>query len=574
MSATETKLHPGMVLAKRYRLDEEIGRGGFGMVYRARQLNMDREVALKILPPKFMAVSDVVERFRREARLASRLQHPNTITVHDYGRHENLLFIVMEMLAGEDLADVLAKTRTLAMERILHIGRQVLKSLHDAHSHKIVHRDLKPENIFLTQVGGESDFVKVLDFGIAKMAMPEMTAGATGAGRRLTQSGSTVGTPTYMSPEQAAGEEVDALTDLYALAVIMYETACGRPPFYDESAAKVMRNHLFTAVPKFGEEPLRNSRFEYVLLKALSKEKEHRYASAQEFLEALSPSAAEMLRPYDYADEPPTTEFFGLDDPSEVLESDGPGLDISSSSDVDLAAAGLDAPRQKRTTESMLQALEDTLNAGDSAADAAIPFDSLPADTSRARVQEGADSSGRNQISGLIDARPRQPSLGDHRPHRTSESNIFADAPPTGFESNTSSSSIITALEPEADEVILLTQKKAETPPHTPTQPVGVDSEPAPHQTPPTRPNDQTLSGDLDDQATVRGPAKDEDWSWQMQHGDGPGHQDTPDQLPSARARAKKKKARTRLFWAITALVLLPLLVALGLNMAGIIYLF
>src|SRR5690554_84989 len=382
MSASEIKFQPGMVLAERYQLSEEIGRGGFGMVYRARQLNMDRDVALKILPPKFMAVSDVVERFRREARLASRLRHPNTITVHDYGSHENLLFIVMELLEGEDLADVLAKQRTLEMERILHIGRQTLKSLHEAHSQNIVHRDLKPENIFLAHVGEERDFVKILDFGIAKLAMPE--GHAIGAGRKLTMSGSTVGTPTYMAPEQAAGDEVDPLSDLYALAVILYETACGKPPFHDESAARVMRAHLFTAVPKFTQHPLRDSRFEAILLKALSKEKLDRYPSAQAFLEALSPSAAEMLSPQPYEEDPPTTEFYGLDDPTDVLDSSASRPGVSSSPDFRALATYNEAVREKRTTESMLRALELGL---DAESESAIPFDSIPEHPARARVQ-------------------------------------------------------------------------------------------------------------------------------------------------------------------------------------------
>ena len=287
----ETRHREGHVLAGRYEILSEIGRGGFGMVYRGRQMNMDREVAIKILPPQFMAIGDVVARFRREAQLASRLKHPNTITVHDYGQDQGLLYIVMELLHGEDIADLLKHTPRLPPERILHIARQILKSLAEAHKHSIVHRDLKPENIFLEHMDGETDFVKVLDFGIAKLAQPE----AMEAGKRLTVMGSTVGTPVYMSPEQAAGEEVDHQTDLYALGVIMYEMACGRPPFCDDNPVKVMRSHLFEPVPPF--EPslgYAGSRLEEVIMKALQKEKLLRYQSALEFLEALDHSRPEI----------------------------------------------------------------------------------------------------------------------------------------------------------------------------------------------------------------------------------------------------------------------------------------
>jgi serine/threonine-protein kinase len=275
----------GLVLGGRYKLTDEIGRGGFGMVYRAHQLNMEREVAVKILPPRFLAIPDVVERFKREAQLASRLRHPNTITVHDYGQQENYLYIVMELLRGEDLADVLKRERRIEPARAVHIAKQVLRSLGEAHEQGIVHRDLKPENIFLTKLAGESDFVKVLDFGIAKVAQP---GGARDPNmRQLTVSGSTVGTPVYMSPEQAAGEEVDPLTDLYALGVILYEMLAGVPPFHDENPVKVMRSHLFEDVPPLKAQGLQGSPLEAVILRALEKDRHARHKNASAFLDAL-----------------------------------------------------------------------------------------------------------------------------------------------------------------------------------------------------------------------------------------------------------------------------------------------
>jgi len=291
MSDPESNLGPGTTLDERYELAEEIARGGFGLVYRARQLNMDRQVAIKMVPPDYMEIPDVVQRFEREARLASRLNHPNTITVHDYGRHEDYLFLVMELLEGEDLADILARDRTVELSRIADISRQVLKSLHEAHQHGIIHRDLKPENIFLTEISGESDFVKVVDFGIAKLAMPEMASAEMDDSeheqRNLTVEGNTVGTPTYMSPEQAAGGSVDARSDLYALGVMMYEMAAGHPPFDADDPAQLMREHIFEEIPEFSEERLRTSWLQPVVQRAMAKQKDDRFPDAGAFIDAI-----------------------------------------------------------------------------------------------------------------------------------------------------------------------------------------------------------------------------------------------------------------------------------------------
>ncbi len=342
MSEREDTIVPGTILADRYEVHEPIGHGGFGTVYRARQLNIDRDVAVKVLPQKFLTSTEVVERFRREAQLASRLRHPNTITIHDYGRHDDYLFIAMEYLQGEDLADVLHRERTLSVARIVHIATQALKSLSEAHDHGIVHRDLKPENIFLSVLGKERDFIKVLDFGIAKFAIAptpepvefsESPENPFRKERQLTMSGSTVGTPIYMSPEQAAGEDVDALTDIYGLGIIMYEMASGRPPFYGDNPVKIMRRHLFEDVAQFKDPSLRNSPIERIILKALEKDKEKRFQNAGEFLAALtleidlsSPNLSNYTsarnhfshhsnEQHDY--EPPTLEMFAGTDDSE-----------------------------------------------------------------------------------------------------------------------------------------------------------------------------------------------------------------------------------------------------------------
>jgi serine/threonine protein kinase len=457
--------HTGHVLAGRYEIIDEIGRGGFGMVYRARQVNMDREVAVKVLPPQFMAIEDVVARFKREAHLSSRLKHPNTITIHDYGQADNLLFIVMELLDGEDLADVLKRERTLEQQRILHIARQVLKSLAEAHEQGIVHRDLKPENIYLTRVGEDTDFVKVLDFGIAKLAEP---GGGETSGRRLTVTGSTVGTPVYMSPEQAAGEEVDNLTDLYALGVIMYEMATGHPPFNDPNPVKIMRAHLFTEVPPFPEScALAGTQLERVVMHALHKDKPLRIQSAAEFLRALDASEPQItalpaslfsLTPKPHAtsgaalgaeitEEPPTLEWYD-DPPSE----DSIEISREDTSTFDRIT------RRHDTSEN--EVVPDT--SPDRRSDA-VPFGAFPSKQApREPVRESAVSAS-NEISALSMLADQQISLASALlPNGVEEDPQDLPPPRLNQRELGSVSSIITVVElpPTDDEVILLTQPK------------------------------------------------------------------------------------------------------------------
>lgn len=291
LMADRATLDIGTTLGGRYELTEGIGEGGFGKVFRARQLNMDRDVAVKILPPQFASMENMVERFRQEARLASRLRHPNTITIHDYGQQDGAFFIVMEYLKGEDLAARLQREGKIPLSQAIYIGQQTLKSLQEAHEFGIVHRDLKPENVFLTQMGSDENFVKILDFGIAKLAEPDaqgISDTNSGRQRQLTVQGSTVGTPCYMSPEQAAGESVATQSDLYTLGVILYEMVNGHPPFMDKRPVRIMHAHLFDPLPAFSDKKLRNSRLESVLRKAMEKDPAHRYEDAAQFLEALS----------------------------------------------------------------------------------------------------------------------------------------------------------------------------------------------------------------------------------------------------------------------------------------------
>ncbi|MBW8805907.1 MAG: protein kinase [Catenulisporales bacterium] len=274
----------GAVLSERYRIIERLGIGGMGVVYRAEHLTLKRDVAVKVLLPEFGGKDEFVRRFEREAESASRLSHPNIINVLDFGRTpDGLLFLTMEFLAGPSLTDII-RSGPLPVPRALGIIRQMLRALGHAHESGVVHRDLKPDNIMLVERDGQSDFVKILDFGIAKVSEP-----ASG-GEALTQAGVIFGTPEYLSPEQALGEGVDARADLYAAGVILFEMLTGRRPFESEDKVKIISMHLAYAPPKFVDvraDLLLPLSLQDVVHQALDKHREYRFASAAAFLMAL-----------------------------------------------------------------------------------------------------------------------------------------------------------------------------------------------------------------------------------------------------------------------------------------------
>ncbi|MEO1272664.1 MAG: serine/threonine-protein kinase, partial [Myxococcota bacterium] len=225
----------GRVLDDRWELGELIGQGGMGAVFRGTQIKLQRPVAVKILRKEIAGDRESIGRFFREAKILSKLQHPNIVTMLDFGQDEDTgsLYMVMELLQGRSLASWLATGEAISLRQILVMMEQLAFALSEAHEQEIVHRDLKPENLFLTR---DANHLVVLDFGIAKVTDDSVT--------RLTRTGYIQGTPAYMSPEQAQGRQVGPPTDLYALGVLLYELLSGYEPFRATNVMQVLLQHI------------------------------------------------------------------------------------------------------------------------------------------------------------------------------------------------------------------------------------------------------------------------------------------------------------------------------------------
>lgn len=268
----------GGIIAGRYRVVELLGRGGFGDVYKAFHVGTHESVALKVLRPELHAEAKAIDRFTAEARMSASLKHPNTVRVFDFGTTpEGDLYLAMEFLDGKSLDELLAAEGKLPPLRAVHLMAQVLKSLSEAHRRQIIHRDLKPENIFVVELAGEKDFIRVIDFGIAKFLRENMN---------LTQVGSILGTPYCMSPEQIRSETLDGRSDLYAVGVVLYRCLTGHYPYDSENAFAALAGHLNEPVPK-AEAPGVDAELQGIVTKALQKDRKQRFADVDAMRAAL-----------------------------------------------------------------------------------------------------------------------------------------------------------------------------------------------------------------------------------------------------------------------------------------------
>ncbi|HEY9683455.1 MAG TPA: serine/threonine-protein kinase [Drouetiella sp.] len=277
----------GKVLAGRYQVESLLGTGGMGVVYKAWQDNLKRRVAVKVLRQQFLEDQTSVKRFQQEAIAASRLAHPNIVTLHDFGSTEDgYIYMVMDIINGKSLAQEIRERRSIGVERTINIVTQVCDALDHAHRNGIVHRDLKPGNIMLVDSPDGADGVKLVDFGIAKVLEKDED-------QELTQKGDVFGSPLYMSPEQCLGHDLDGRSDIYSLATVMYECLTGLPPHKGRNAIETIDKQIHQAPSSFAEvrpDIYIPERLEAVIMKALAKSPNSRQQTMKELATELQAS--------------------------------------------------------------------------------------------------------------------------------------------------------------------------------------------------------------------------------------------------------------------------------------------
>jgi serine/threonine-protein kinase len=284
MGAVSRPARPGDVIADRYELEELCGSGGMSSVFRARDLQLDRSVAIKILHGRFVADPEYVERFRREARAVARLSHPNIVTVIDRGEDEDRQYIVFEHVDGENLKELVGRTGRQPVRRAVELALAVADGLAFAHGHGLVHRDVKPQNVLLSREGD----VKVTDFGIARSLDVE---------HGVTQTGTVLGTGEYLAPEQASGKPVSAATDVYSLGVVLWELLVGDVPFSGENFVAVALRHVNEPPPSLRQlRPDVPPRLSAAVERALAKDPAQRFPSMAALASELRACLAELDR--------------------------------------------------------------------------------------------------------------------------------------------------------------------------------------------------------------------------------------------------------------------------------------
>jgi serine/threonine protein kinase len=289
-SEPERDIWLGRLIDARYRVQSRLGQGGMGIVYKVEHQRMGKIAAMKVLHRELASDKEVVRRFRREAEAISKLTHPNTVQVFDFGTSDGAMYLVMEYVRGEDLGAVLRRDGPLPFLRAAHLFIQIAGALSEAHELGIVHRDLKPENILVTRTRDGSEHIKVLDFGLAKLSERDEAMDSTGRG-------AIVGTPYYMSPEQIRGEPLDHRSDLYSLGAMLYRVITGEPPFTAQTPVGVLTKHLTDELvpPRVRRPDLDiDARVEAIVLRAMAKKREARYATVDSMREDLVRAAEEL----------------------------------------------------------------------------------------------------------------------------------------------------------------------------------------------------------------------------------------------------------------------------------------